>query len=743
MQINIFPYIHFTAFIIYVFLAVYILWKNPKSLLNRLFFFLFAIFSVWSFGFIFIHNHDVTKEQATFFMNVSSIGWIWSTVLFLWLILVQIRAKVKIWLVVVLTAIPSLVFFIWQWFDYLIVDYVKMYYGWSLVYNFSWIFYAWVFYYSLISFLLIALLILYIIRESNKTYRIQSIVILVCSSISLSVGTFIDVILPSLDIRVIPDVSDLVALIWVIGVLYAINRYKFLLITPATAAQNIISCMSNALVIINYGGKILSINQAAENMLNCRSSDLKNRPAEVIFENGENFKEIIEKAFLGENLVNKSTNLKTFDNKKNIPVIFSSSALKDEKGNLLGMIFVAKDITEIKAFQEELRHKSTLLEKQVLQLKLSEEALRFLLADYGEEKKHIDAERKKTALIISSITDPILFIDNQKRIALHNPSAKQMLGLKDNFEDFVIESKKEPLLEDLKKIISVPFQGKKIETKNGYFEEVSLKYLGEEKTFKVITSAVIDKSDKNQGVIKVFYDFTREKVLERLKSEFISIAAHKLRTPLSAIKWVIKMIIDGDAGKLNKEQYDLLNKAYKSNERIIELVNNLLDVSKIEEGKFDYSFKKENFNLVFSVFKDYADTLAEKNRINLSYETMENFPEVFMDKNRIILVMQNLIDNAIKYTPPFGKIITKVNMKDGFLNVSVKDNGVGIPDKDKQKIFSKFFRASNVIRMQTEGSGLGLFIVKNVIEKHNGKVAIDSQEGRGTEVSFSLPINKI
>ena len=113
-----------------------------------------------------------------------------------------------------------------------------------------------------------------------------------------------------------------------------------------------------------------------------------------------------------------------------------------------------------------------------------------------------------------------------------------------------------------------------------------------------------------------------------------------------------------------------------------------------------------------------------------------------MDKQKMTLVLQNLLENAVKYTPEFGKIEIKVKNNKDKLDISVKDNGIGIPEKDKEKLFTKFFRADNVVRMQTEGSGLGLFIVKNIIEMHGGQIKCKSEEGKGTEFIFDLPLKK-
>ena len=242
--------------------------------------------------------------------------------------------------------------------------------------------------------------------------------------------------------------------------------------------------------------------------------------------------------------------------------------------------------------------------------------------------------------------------------------------------------------------------------------------------------------------MKIFYNLTREKAIDKIKSDFISIAAHQLRTPLSAIKWVIKMILEGDAGELNVEQRDLLRKGYISNERIIRLVNDLLNVSRIEEGKFGFNFEKTDFQEVLVAAKGNLEGLIAKNHQELIVQKPEKIPLVYLDKERMIMVLQNLLDNAVKYTPEYGKIEIIITTDKNFLYVKVKDQGIGIGKNDQTKLFSKFFRAANAVKLETEGSGLGLFIVKNIIEKHNGSIELKSEEGRGTEINFSLPIER-
>ncbi len=233
----------------------------------------------------------------------------------------------------------------------------------------------------------------------------------------------------------------------------------------------------------------------------------------------------------------------------------------------------------------------------------------------------------------------------------------------------------------------------------------------------------------------------RLKEIDQMKTEFISVASHQMRTPLSAMKWVLRMILDGDLGTMNSQQREMLNKGYQTNERMILLINDLLNVSRIEEGRFQYRFSHTDIGDVFdSVVQEMKD-MIDKRKIKFKYTRPETqLPKVNIDPDKIHLAAQNLIDNAIKFTPPAGRVEVSLETRGDQIVCSVKDSGVGIPTTQQHRIFSKFFRADNVIRMQTDGSGLGLFIVKNIIENHRGRIWFESTEGKGTTFSFSLPI---
>ncbi len=386
------------------------------------------------------------------------------------------------------------------------------------------------------------------------------------------------------------------------------------------------------------------------------------------------------------------------------------------------------------------------LSKRLNQLENSEKSIIRAFADLQEARKRTEEERNKTNAIIANFIDPIIVIDNSGKINLFNPAAKEIFGFDDEELGIKISAENNYSMNNFKETIHQDFTvktSKELKSNNPNEEEVVIIVAEQELTYKVITAKVLDIKKKEIGVMKIFYNLTREKMIDKMKSEFISIAAHQLRTPLSAIKWVIKMVLDGDIGELTDEQKEFLTKGYQSNERIINLVNDMLNVSRIEEGRFGYSFKKGDFGALVGKVAEQLQNIFESKQITFSDAIPKGLPAIFMDEQKMDLVLTNLLENAVKYTPERGKIALSIDAGDQFIKVHIKDNGVGIPENDIPKLFSKFFRAENVIRMQTEGSGLGLFMVKNIIKRHGGDITVESEEGKGTVFTFTIPINEI
>lgn len=247
----------------------------------------------------------------------------------------------------------------------------------------------------------------------------------------------------------------------------------------------------------------------------------------------------------------------------------------------------------------------------------------------------------------------------------------------------------------------------------------------------------------NIMVAKLQEQQTRERLISQMKSEFISIAAHQLRTPLSAVKWTIRMLADGDVGELTPEQKEFLQRGYQVNERMINLVGDLLNVARIEEGRFGYQFTPTDFEEYLAQFMDRYNYQTHTRNIKLIYEkSPTKLPKLTIDPSKMDLVLQNLLDNAMKYSQVGGTVRVTVRLLPQQVEIVIADSGVGIPKHQMHRLFTKFFRGDNVVRMQTEGSGLGLFIVKNIIRNHGGDIHAESEEGKGTKMIFTLPLSE-
>jgi len=256
-----------------------------------------------------------------------------------------------------------------------------------------------------------------------------------------------------------------------------------------------------------------------------------------------------------------------------------------------------------------------------------------------------------------------------------------------------------------------------------------------------VTNAPIKKKKEILGTVKIIRDITHEKEVDTMKSELISIVSHQLRTPLSAVKWSVKMLLDGDIGKITKEQKSILAKGYRSNERMIHLVNDLLNISRIEDGRFQYKFLSASLeDLIVRTINEFNYFLEEKGTTLKFKKAAKPLPKVRIDPSKIHVVLQNILNNALNYTPSGGQIEISLKVEKSLLITSIKDSGMGIPKKQQEHLFNKFFRADNAVRMQTEGSGLGLFIAKDIIEKHKGRIWAESEENEGSTFYFSLPL---
>lgn len=361
----------------------------------------------------------------------------------------------------------------------------------------------------------------------------------------------------------------------------------------------------------------------------------------------------------------------------------------------------------------------------------SRDALLNILEDNEEAMRRAVEEKDKTQAIITNFVDGIMLLDARDMVSLINPQA----------EGFLKTKKEKVLNRSITELRDIPNFKPIADLLGEEIKEMSRMEVQIAPDLVLEISAIQILAEKEKaGTLIILHNVTREKAVERMKTEFVSLAAHQLRTPLSAIKWTLRIILDGDAGEVSKEQRDFLQKTYLSNERMISLINDLLNVTRIEEGRYLYKLVLTDLEtLVQFVVNSYKEE-AQRRQIKLEFIKPETaLPRVLIDVEKIRLSIQNLLDNALRYTPAGGSVKISLNYGKKEVEFSIKDTGLGIPKDQQKRVFTKFFRASNIMRTDTEGSGLGLFIVKNVIDAHDGRVWFESEENKGSTFHFALP----
>lgn len=386
---------------------------------------------------------------------------------------------------------------------------------------------------------------------------------------------------------------------------------------------------------------------------------------------------------------------------------------------------------KVKARTKKLRElaekREEIIRRRTKGLRKSRKALMNILEDVEQAKEEVERERDKTAAILDNLPEGIIFFNGNKELTSINPQVQEFFNLEQQVIGKKIEQLEGTPLKQLIKVI-----GKNL--KKVHRKELKIK----ENLIVEVTTVPMARAQEI-GTLILIHDVTREKRVERVKTEFVSVAAHQLRTPLSGIKWTLNMLLNEELGELNEKQQKFVEETYNSNERMISLVNDLLNVSRIEEGRYVYNPRSMSLeNLVREVLGNLEEEITQKD-IELVFNKPERPTSVKVDVKKVRLAIKNLVDNAVRYSPQEGRVMVTIKQKEDAVQFFVEDNGIGIPEEQQDRVFSKFFRASNAARQETEGSGLGLFITKNIIEAHGGEIWFESEAEQGTTFYFTLP----
>lgn len=264
---------------------------------------------------------------------------------------------------------------------------------------------------------------------------------------------------------------------------------------------------------------------------------------------------------------------------------------------------------------------------------------------------------------------------------------------------------------------------------------------GELYSAEIRVSPVLDENRNVRFFVGIERDITKEKEVDRMKTEFISLTSHQLMTPLTAIKLFLDFLSSERFGKLNKRQKEFVRRLTLSNENMIKLVSSLLNIARLESGRILVEPRPTDlYALAREVVQELKPKIkSKKQKVNIA--AGQKIPLFNLDDNLIRNVYINLLTNAIKYTPKGGSIGIEIKISDGEVLCQVSDTGYGIPFDEQEKVFQKFFRAGNIRKVEPDGTGLGLYLVKLIVETAGGKIWFKSEEGRGTTFLFTLPIS--
>lgn len=248
-----------------------------------------------------------------------------------------------------------------------------------------------------------------------------------------------------------------------------------------------------------------------------------------------------------------------------------------------------------------------------------------------------------------------------------------------------------------------------------------------------------EKSGECLGTLILLEDATAEHRLIQAKDHFLSIVAHQMRTPLGSSRWCMDLLLSGDFGELPRSAHEAIVNLHASNQQMIELVNDLLDMAKFNRtGGVEEPSSVDALEVIENIFR-FLELDAKRRRVVLVKKTDLNIPRISVPRRRFYEVVRNLVSNAVKYSKPGGRVTVSTDFLENRFHLSVEDEGIGIPADEQQNIFSKFFRASNAVHSHTEGSGLGLAVVKLFVEAWGGRVWFESVEEKGTTFHINLP----
>ncbi len=413
-------------------------------------------------------------------------------------------------------------------------------------------------------------------------------------------------------------------------------------------------------------------------------------------------KEEVRKNFkpkLKELITTGKINLKSIWERKDGKQIYCETrvvAVYDADGKYIGSRGVCRDVSERKVMEKALYE--------------------------SREKLQSIIEFSPAAITVTDLSGKITKC-NQATLNMHGFSTKEELIGKKAF-DLIARRDWQRASKNMEKTL-----------KQGFMNDIEYTFLtkeGREFPAELSASVIRDSSGNPMGFMAITKNISERKQIDRAKSEFISLASHQLRTPLSIMNWYSEMLLEGKAGKINNQQKEYLEEVYLANQHLVKLTNLLLNVSRIELGTFSINPKLINLTKISDDALNEFSPIIKKKKLKIVRNYDKNLPNINADPNIIYIVFQNLLSNAIKYTSKRRMVKLSIKKQKANVLIKISDNGYGIPKSQQPKIFTKFFRADNITEKEPDGAGLGLYIVKSILEQVGAKIWFKSEKNKGT-----------
>ncbi len=373
-----------------------------------------------------------------------------------------------------------------------------------------------------------------------------------------------------------------------------------------------------------------------------------------------------------------------------------------------------------------------LIVKRAVEKEELERRTRVLQEEQARNLYDLAVEQSRLKTIVNCMAEGVLVTNRDLEVVLYNPALMRLLDIPQEperpaaLEEYLTD---ETTIQGLRTlVVKAPMEA-------GFISQE----LTKGKTHLRSQSASINSAGELLGTVTVFHDISRFKELDAMKSSFVNMVSHELRSPLGTIKQQIAVILEGLAGDLNDKQRDMLSRSQVKIENLLNLINDLLDVAKIESG---HGFEEHVPLDLYQILHDMVAFMQEKaqnQQVDLRLEADGEIPRIQADRRSMEEVFNNLISNAINYSPDGGQVRVKMASRDGFLEIVISDTGVGIDPEELPKIFEKFYRIKHPKTRQVVGTGLGLAIVKGVVDSHGGSIEVKSEPGMGTTFRILLP----